>query len=121
MLVFATADGLPDLLLARVVQGLSAGAAIAAAGAGLLDIDKGRGAIANSVAPMMGTAAGGLVAGLMIQYLPAPMHLVYALLGSIFVLQGVAVFFMCSSELRRLKSKRILRSSITTAALMSLQ
>ncbi|MDN8616032.1 MFS transporter [Variovorax ginsengisoli] len=94
MLVFATADGLPDLLLARVVQGLSAGAAIAAAGAGLLDIDKGRGAIANSVAPMMGTAAGGLLAGLMIQYLPAPMHLVYALLGSIFVLQGAAVFFM---------------------------
>lgn len=94
MWVFATAHGLPDLLLARVVQGLSAGAAIAAAGAGLLDIDKGRGAIANSVAPMMGTAAGGLVAGLMIQYLPAPMHLVYALLGSIFVLQGVAVFFM---------------------------
>ncbi|MDM0017000.1 MFS transporter [Variovorax saccharolyticus] len=94
MAVFATAHGLPDLLLARVVQGLSAGAAIAAAGAGLLDIDKGRGAIANSVAPMMGTAVGGLVAGLMIQYLPAPMHLVYTLLGIVFVLQGVAVFFM---------------------------
>ncbi|MEJ8826181.1 MFS transporter [Variovorax humicola] len=93
MLIFATAGDLADLLLARVIQGVSAGAAIAAAGAGLLDIDKGKGALANSVAPMLGTAVGGLLAGLMIRFLPAPMHLVYAVLAVVFVVQGVLMYF----------------------------
>ena len=97
MLIFATAGGLTDLMLGRVMQGLSAGAAIAAVGAGLLDIDKTRGALANSIAPMLGTALGGVVAGLMIQYLPAPTHLVFAVLGAVFVLQGIGVAFMDES------------------------
>lgn len=101
MLVFATAGGLADLLAGRVIQGLSAGAAIAAVGAGMLDIDKARGALANSLAPMLGTGTGGLVAGLMVQYLPAPTHLVYIVLGAIFVLQGVGVFFIAETARRR--------------------
>ena len=40
MLIFATADGLSSLLIARVIQGLSVGAAVAAVGAGLLDLDR---------------------------------------------------------------------------------
>src|SRR6266853_5783384 len=55
MFVFAFADGLPDLIAARVIQGLATGAAIAAVGAGMLDMDKARGAVANSVAPAAGT------------------------------------------------------------------
>ena len=97
MLMFATAGGLPDLLLARIVQGISAGAALAAVGAGLLDLDKARGAVANSVAPMSGTALGGVLAGLMVQYLPAPTQLVYAVLGAVFVLQGIGVWFMAET------------------------
>jgi MFS family permease len=72
MVTFATAHGLGDLLMGRVLQGLSVGAALAAVGAGLLDLDKQRGAIANAVAPMLGTGLGGFVAGLMVQSLPAP-------------------------------------------------
>src|SRR5258706_16375466 len=56
MVLFAFADGLSDLIAARVIQGLATGAAIAAVGAGLLDMDKARGAVANSVAPAAGTA-----------------------------------------------------------------
>ena len=40
MLLFAFADGLSDLIAARVIQGLATGAAIAAIGAGMLDMDK---------------------------------------------------------------------------------
>ncbi|MEJ0034993.1 MAG: MFS transporter [Gammaproteobacteria bacterium] len=94
MIVFATAGGLSDLLVARVIQGLSAGAAIAAVGAGLLDIDRSRGTIANSIVAPLGTAAGGLIAGVFVQYLPAPTHLVYLALGVVFILQGVGVYFM---------------------------
>src|SRR5690349_7405245 len=45
MWIFATADGVPQLAVARVVQGLSTGAALGAIGAGLLDLDKARGAV----------------------------------------------------------------------------
>ena len=76
MAVFATAHGVDDLLIGRVIQGLSAGAAVAAIGAGLLDIDKVRGAVANAVAPLLGSAIGGVLAGLLVQFLPAPTRLV---------------------------------------------
>ncbi len=94
MLLFAHADGLTSLLIARVIQGLSVGAAVAAVGAGLLDIDKSRGTTANAVTAPLGTATGGLLAGLIIHYLPAPTHLVYYVLAVVFVLQGVGVLFM---------------------------
>ncbi len=54
LLVFATAGGVPELLIARVVQGLATGAALGAIGAGLLDVDRERGTFANAVAPGMG-------------------------------------------------------------------
>jgi MFS family permease len=64
MVLFAFADGLATLIAARVIQGLSTGAAISAVGAGMLDVDKVRGAVANSVAPATGTALGAVLAGL---------------------------------------------------------
>ena len=101
MLIFATADGVSGLLVARVIQGLSTGAAVAAVGAGLIDLDKTRGTIANSVAPMMGTAIGGVAGGLMVHYLPAPTHLVYLVLGLIFIVQGIGVLLMPESVASR--------------------
>ncbi|HEY5832919.1 MFS transporter [Streptomyces sp.] len=93
MVVFATAGSVSALLAARVVQGVSTGAALGAIGAAMLDIDRSRGAFANSFAPPMGTAAGALVSGLIVQFLPAPTHLVYLLLLVVFTVQllGVAV------------------------------
>src|SRR5258706_10065501 len=97
MLLFAFADSLSTLVAARVIQGLSTGAAIAAVGAGMLDIDKARGAVANSVAPASGTALGGVLAGFMVHYLPAPTHLVYFVLAAILVAQGIGVVLMRES------------------------
>jgi len=97
MVVLGTAHGLSALLLGRVIQGLSTGAAVAAVGAGLIDLDRVRGTAANSIAPIMGTATGGLVGGLMAHFLPAPTHLVYAVLGVVFVLQAAGVALMPES------------------------
>lgn len=97
MALLTTADGLVGLLLGRIVQGLSAGAAVAAVGAGLIDLDRERGTMANSIAPVMGTALGGLVGGLMVHYLPAPTHFVYLLLGAIFVVQALGLSRMSES------------------------
>ncbi len=94
MVVLTGAGGVGDLIAARVVQGVATGAALGAVGAGMLDLDKARGTIANAVAPMTGTATGALVSGLLVQYLPEPTRLVYLVILAIFVLQGVGVLLM---------------------------
>lgn len=94
MFLFAFADGLSDLIAARVIQGLATGAGIAAVGAGMLDMDSARGAVANSVAPAAGSALGGILGGLMVHYLPAPTHFIYYVLAAIFVAQVAAVLFI---------------------------
>lgn len=94
MVVFITADGVPQLLIARVIQGLSTGAAAGAIGAGMLDLNKVRGTVANAVAPITGTASGALGSGLLVQYLPQPTHLVYLVLLGVFVLQAAGVLLM---------------------------
>jgi predicted MFS family arabinose efflux permease len=101
MVIFATADGVPVLMAARVLQGLSTGAALGAVGAGLLDLDRARGTLANAVGAPLGTASGSLLAGLFVQYLPAPMHLVYLTLGVVFVVQAVGVGFMAEMSTPR--------------------
>lgn len=97
MLVFTTAGGVPELLLARVIQGLATGAAVGAVGAGMLDLNKAKGTIANAVAPLLGTATGGVLAGLLVQYLPAPQHLVFLVLLGITVVQGIGVVLMAET------------------------
>ena len=67
MVVFATASGVPELMAARVIQGLATGAAAGGVGAGLLDLHRTRGTLANAVAPITGTATGSLGAGLLVQ------------------------------------------------------
>jgi MFS family permease len=91
LLVFATADGVGALLIARVIQGLSTGAALGAIGAGLLDIDKERGAFANALSPGLGSGSGVLLSALFVRYLPAPTHLVYLALIGVIALQAACV------------------------------
>jgi MFS family permease len=101
LLVFATAGGVSALLAARVVQGLSTGAALGAIGAGMLDIDRERGTFANAVSPGMGTATGAIVSALVVRYLPAPTHLVYVLLLGVFALQALGVALLRETVTRK--------------------
>jgi MFS family permease len=94
LLVFATAAGVPELLVARVVQGLSTGAALGAISAGMLDVDRARGTFANSVAPGIGTGSGVLLSALAVRYLPAPTRLIYLVLLGVIVVQAAGVALM---------------------------
>jgi MFS family permease len=126
LVVFATADGVPELLTARVLQGLSTGMALGAIGAGMLDIDRERGTYANAVSPGIGTASGALVSALAIRYLPAPTHLIYLVLLGVFALQALGVALMretvtpkpgaLGSLVPELHLPRRLRGPILTAA-----
>jgi MFS family permease len=126
LVVFATADGVPELLIARVLQGVSTGMALGAIGAGMLDIDRERGTYANAVSPGIGTASGALVSALAIRYLPAPTHLIYLVLLGVFVLQAIGVALIretvtpkpgaLASLVPEIHLPRQLRGSILTAA-----
>ena len=95
--LFVTATGLTGLLVARVMQGLTTGAAVGAIGAAMIDLNKARGTVANAVAPPFGTATGAIVAGVLVQYLPFPTHLVYVVFGLVFILQAIGLVFMTDS------------------------
>jgi hypothetical protein len=101
MAIFASAHGVGALMAARVVQGLATGAAAGAVGAGMLDLDRAKGTIANAVGPMIGTATGALLSGLMVVFLPAPTTLVYLVLGAIFIAQAIGVAMMRESATPR--------------------
>jgi predicted MFS family arabinose efflux permease len=94
LVIFAAATGVPALVAARLVQGLSTGAALGAIGAAMLDIDRKLGTFANSVAPGMGTASGAILSALAVRFLPAPTHLIYLALIGVLVLQAIAIAAM---------------------------
>jgi MFS family permease len=97
MLVFTAAGGVGALLAARVLQGIGTGLAAGAVGAGMLDIDRERGAIANAVAPMIGVATGSILSGLFVAYAPAPTKAIYVALGLLFIGQASGVALMPES------------------------
>lgn len=101
MVVFVEAGGVNTLLAARVLQGISTGAAVGAIGAGMLDIDTRRGGFLNALAPTIGTGGGALASGLVVQFLPAPTRLVYLVLLGVFVLQALAVLAMGETVSRK--------------------
>jgi MFS family permease len=94
MVVYATAGGVGELTAARVIQGLSTGAALGAIGAGLLDVSRERGALANSLSPGLGTGTGAIVSAIFVQFFPAPTHLIYLVLAAVFALQAVGVLLL---------------------------
>lgn len=113
MALFARADGLGMLLTARVVQGLSVGAALAAVGAGLLDFDRNRGAFANAMTPPVGTALGGIIAGLVVNFAPASPNAVYLVYGALFLVQGIALITLRDTFAPRAGALRSLRPQFT--------
>jgi len=94
MIILATAGGVPALLVGRLVQGITTGAAIGAIGATMLDIDAKRGQLTNALVPGIGTATGALLSALLVTFLPAPTHLVYYVLMVVFLAQAVGVAFL---------------------------
>ncbi len=126
LVVFATAGGVADLFAARIIQGLSTGAALGAIGAGLLDIDRPRGTLANAVSPGTGTGLGSILSALAVQFLPGPTHLIYLVLLGVIAVQAAGVALMretvtrsrgaLASLLPEIRLPRTVRAHLLTAA-----
>lgn len=94
MLAFLLANGVVWLYAARILQGVATGLVLAAVAAALIDLEPparpGMGPLINSIVPTLGLALGALAAGGLVQYGPAPLHLIYALLLAGFLLLAAA-------------------------------
>jgi MFS family permease len=94
--VFLVADSVSVLLIGRVLSGLSAGLFTGTATAAVIEAAppawRSRAAAVATVANMGGLGLGPLLAGLLVQYAPAPLHLSFAVHIALALLAGVAVW-----------------------------
>jgi MFS family permease len=98
MVLFGVAHDIGVLFAARIVQGLATGVATGALSAALIDLQPAHrphlGALLSAAAPPLGLAAGALGSGLLVQYGPDPLRLVYWLLVGVFALAIAGVLAM---------------------------
>lgn len=92
MLLFINADSVAWLISARVLQGFATGMATAVLSAALLDTDRQQGPLINSVAPLLGMAAGAMGCGLLAEFAPLPLQLTYWVLLALFFIQALYVW-----------------------------
>jgi MFS family permease len=105
LVLFIVAGDVTVLAIARVAQGIATGAAITTLGAALVDLNPphapGRAGLVNGIAALSGLAVGALGCGALVQFAPAPTHLVYALLLAAMALAAVIVARMPETSTRR--------------------
>jgi MFS family permease len=93
--VFLAATGTDDLLLGRLLSGLSAGVATGTATAAVIEAApqewRGRAAAIATVANIGGLGLGPLLAGLLVQYAPAPLKLAFVVHIGLMLLAAASV------------------------------
>jgi hypothetical protein len=92
--LFLAAHGAGLLFAARALSGAAAGIATSAGGAALIDLQpegSGRAPVVSSAAVLLGLGAGGLGTSALVQYAPAPIHLIWWLLLGACAVAAVAV------------------------------
>jgi phosphoglycerate dehydrogenase-like enzyme len=102
--LFLAAHGVGLLFAARALQGIAVGLATGGLGAALIDLQpEGRGLapVATGASILLGLAVGALASSALVQYGPAPTHLVWWLLLSGSLVAAVAVFALPETAPRR--------------------
>jgi MFS family permease len=92
--LFLAAHGVGLLFAARALTGAAVGTATSAGGAAMIDLQptgSGRGPVVTGAANLLGLAAGGLGTSALVQYGPAPTHLIWWLLLGASAIAAVAV------------------------------
>jgi MFS family permease len=116
MVLFSYATDVSHLILARAVQGLCVGAATTTLGAAILDSDRKRGPLLNSVTAFIGLMIGALGAALLVTFGPDPLHLVYEVLFAITAVMIVLLWFMPETVSRKPGALASLRPHVRVPA-----
>jgi MFS family permease len=94
MAMFIEAHSATALIVARVIQGFSTGAATTALAAAILDTDKTKGPLLNAVTPFAGLTFGSIGSSSLVTFAPDPLHLVFIVLLVLSLAQAAALIFM---------------------------
>jgi MFS family permease len=92
--MFMRADSVLALIVARAVQGFANGAAITAIGAVILDVDRRRGPVFNSVTGFAGLTAGILGSAVLVTFAPEPTELIYVVLLVLSAVEALILWHM---------------------------
>jgi MFS family permease len=90
-----------ELVAARVVQGFATGAAITTLGAAILDADRGRGPLLNSITAFIGLTLGAFGAAALATYAPQPERLVYAVLLVVSLVEAAVIWLLPETVKKR--------------------
>jgi len=113
MLLFAEARDVGQLILARTIQGLCVGTGTTALGAAILDTNRARGSLLNSVTAFLGMTAGSLGAAALITLAPDPLHLIYEILFALTALMIALLWIMPESSSRKAGALASLRPHVS--------
>jgi MFS family permease len=102
--VFLTADSVPQLLVGRVLSGLSAGVFTGTATAAVIEAAppnwRTRAAAVATVVNIGGLGAGPLLSGLLVEYAPSPLHLTFIVHIVMVLLAAAAVLVVPETSQR---------------------
>jgi MFS family permease len=105
MIVFAAAQGVAWLYVARIMQGLAAGAAIGTLSAGIVELaPPGKARLAgllNALIPSIGLGLGALIAGAFAEWAPDPTIVVYVVVAAALAVLVTLIVFATESERAR--------------------
>lgn len=113
MAVFAVADGLGDLVLARILQGMASGLGFGTLGAALLDYSPAwkhaKVAMINGALPPASLGLGAVASGLLVEFFPHPLQVPYLVIFVPLLLAGVAA---CTLKEKHPRRPGVLRSLV---------
>ena len=116
MAIFMAADSAAALIAARALQGFATGLATATLGAAILDNDRSRGPVLNSITAFGGLTAGSLGAAILVTYAPDPSQFVYAVLLVLSAVEAFILWFMPETARLRAGALASLRPHISVPA-----
>jgi len=112
MVLFSEARDVGQLILARVVQGLCVGVGTTAMGAAILDTNRARGPLLNSITAFLGMTAGSLGSAALITFASDPLHRVYEVLLGLTALMIALLYIMPESSTRKTGALASLRPHV---------
>lgn len=105
MLLFVVAGDVLWLFAARILSGVGIGIAAGAISGWLLDLsppdDPQLGSVVNGAGPLLGLGGGALAAGLLVQFGPDPLHLIFWLLAAAYLVAIVVLMAVPDPVIRR--------------------
>jgi MFS family permease len=118
MLAFIAASDVSLLFVGRILTGLATGAALGTISAWLLDLqpESSLGSLMGGVAALLGLGVGAVLSGILVEFAPDPLHLVFWVLAAVYAVGAVVVFAIPDPNPRRPGWRSSLRPAFAVPA-----